>query len=184
MKPIFGYGSPRFSIGSLEAVFGSHQAAGRVEFEPVVKEFESLEGDLIEVFKGWRPTLRLRLLNVKTLDYQPHLRLIQIINSSKTMGIPLRCYPRYENGMNLPLSLIFKGRFGYEELTNLNAGQQIELEFSGKSLLSEIPGYVNLPSYLLISAGSYLLLDSEGSRLILPEKHYSEIVYTEEQTYS
>jgi hypothetical protein len=118
-----------------------------VEFEPVVTEFEDLEGDLIEVFKGWRPMLKLRLLNVKTLDYHAHLNLIQIINASKSLGLPLRCYPRYENGMNLPLDLILKGRFGYEELTNLNAGQQIELEFSGKRLHSEIPGYVNLPSY-------------------------------------
>lgn len=180
MKPIFGYGSPRFALGNLEAVFGAHQAAGRVEFEPVVTEFESLEGDLIEVFKGWRPLLKLQLLNVKMLDYQAHLSLIQIINASKTMGIALRCYPRYENGMNLPLDLIFKGRFGYEELTNLNAGQQIELEFSGKRLLSEIPGYVNLPAYLLIGEDSYLLLSADGSRLILPEANYSDIVFDDE----
>ena len=180
MKPIFGYGSPRFSLGNLEAVFGAHQAAGKVEFEPVVTEFEDLEGDLIEVFKGWRPILKLRLLNVKTLDYQAHLNLIQIINASKSLGLPLRCYPRYENGMNLPLDLIYKGRFGYEELTNLNAGQQLELEFSGKRLLSEIPGYVNLPSYLLIGEGAYLLLSSDGSRLVLPERNYTEIVFDED----
>lgn len=181
MKPIFGYGSPRFSLGSLEAVFGAHQGAGRVEFDPVVNEFESLGGDLIEVFKGWRPLVKLRLYNVKTLDYQAHLNLIQIINTSKVQGKTIRMYPRYENGMNLPLDVIFKGRFGYEELTNLNAGQQIELEFSGKRPMSEIPGYVNLPSYLLISAGSYLLLDPDGSRLILPETNYSEIVFDDDE---
>lgn len=184
MKPIFGYGSPRFSLGNLEAIFGAHQAAGRVEFEPVVAEFEDLEGNLIEVFKGWRAILRLRLLNLKPLDYQAHLSLIQIINASKRMGHPLRCYPRYENGMNLPLDLIFKGRFGYEELTNLNAGQQIELEFTGKRLLSEIPGYVNLPSYLLIGEGAFLLLSPDGSRIILPEANYSEIILDDEQIQS
>lgn len=184
MKPIFGYGSPRFALGNLQAYFGAHQAAGRVEFEPVEREFETLEGDIIEVFKGWRAKVLLRLLNVKNLDYLPHLALIQILSTSKQTGYPIRCYPRYENGMNLPLDLSFKGRFGYEELTNLNAGQQIELEFVAKSLLSEIPGYVNLPSYLLISDASYLLLSDNGSRLILPEANYTEPIFTDEEIQS
>lgn len=135
MKAIYGYGSPRFRLGDGEAVFGAHQGAGQVEFEPIGHEFETLAGDLIEVPRGWRATAKLRLLNVKNLDYAPHLKLIQLINLSRSTGLPLKCKPRFENGMQLELAVKLRGNFGYAELTNLNAGQSIELEFVAVRLL-------------------------------------------------
>ncbi len=181
MKAIYGYGSPRFRLGDGEAVFGAHQGAGQVEFEPIGHEFETLAGDLIEVPRGWRATAKLRLLNVKNLDYAPHLKLIQLINLSRSTGLPLKCKPRFENGMQLELAVKLRGNFGYAELTNLNAGQSIELEFVAVRLLSELPGFVNLPGYLLIGTGSYLLLSADGSRLLVPETNFSEIEIDDEE---
>lgn len=167
MKAIFGYGSPRFTLGNLSANFGAHHGAGRVTFEQSLHEFTTLSGKYIESFHGWRAVVTFHLYNVKNLDYEPHLRLINIINQSKITGHPIICQPRFDVPINLSLPLVFKSSFGFEEITNLNAGQTIDLEFRSQELFDSIPGFVNLPSYLLLGE-EYLGLGS-GDRLVLPE---------------
>lgn len=163
MKAIYGYGSPKFELGSLEASFGAHHGAGRIEYEPVSHEFETLSGELIEEFKGWRARVYLKLLNVKTNDYEPHLELIKIINESKRSGTAIKAYPRFSNGKSMMIELVFRGNFGYHELTNLNAGQEIELEMVSKGLAGELPGFVDVGGYLMIGESGYLMVN--GGRI-------------------
>jgi len=170
MYPIYSYGSPRFALGGTSVAFNSRQHAGQVRFEPAEEEMETLGGRLITVFRGWRAIITLRLYNLLEQDWADHLKLISIINHSKRSGQPLLLQPRFASGARLDLWVKLRGDFGHRELTTLNAGQEIELEFASVELLDEMPGIVNLPGYLLIGSNSYLLLDSAGSRLIIPEQ--------------
>jgi hypothetical protein len=72
----------------------------------------------------------------------------------------------------------------YEEITNLNAGQSIDLEFFTPELLSELPLVVNLPSFLLLDATSYLLISAAGDRLIIPHTNFNYIDVTTEESYA
>jgi hypothetical protein len=80
MYPIFSYGSPRFSLGNLSVHFNEKNPAGKVEFEPKEEFFETLSGDLIPRFKGYRAKVILKLWNLRG-GISGHLR-DEIINTS------------------------------------------------------------------------------------------------------
>lgn len=172
MKAIFGYGSPHFSLGNLRVQFAEHHGAGKVSFEPVVHEYTTLSGREVEVFDGWRAKVVFHLYNLRSLDYECHLKLLNIINVSKQTGQPIMCQPRFDLPIRLTLRLVLKSPVNFEEITNLNAGQTIDLEFVSYELLDAIPAFVNVPGYLLVGS-DYLSLGG-GDRLIIPEKDYQE----------
>lgn len=172
MKAIFGYGSPRFSLGNLSVQYEEHHGAGKVVFEPVVHEFSTLSGRIVEVFDGWRAKVSFHLYNLKSLDYEYHLKLLNIINISKQTGQPIVCQPRFDVPLRLTLRLVLKSEVGFEEIINLNAGQTVDLEFVSAELLDAIPSFVNLPAYLKVGA-DYLSLGG-GDRLIIPTRDYVE----------
>jgi len=178
------YGSPRFSLGNLSVHFSVRNPAGKVEFEPKEEMFETLGGDIIPRFKGYRAKVSVKLWNLRAQDYQDHLTLMNIINASRTNGVPILLQPRFSSGASLDIYVICKDKFGYDEITNLNAGQSLDLAFESKSLISELPLLVNLPSFLRLDAQGYLLLSISGDRLIIPETNYTEIDITQELSYS
>lgn len=182
MYSIYSYGSPRFSLGDQSVHFSAKNPAGKIWFEPVEEEFETLSGDIISVFKGWRAYASLLLYNLRDVDAQSHLKLIHIINASKAAGQPILLQPRYCAAASLNLYVVLEGNFGYNELGLVQAGQSLELQFKSQRLLTELPAIVNLPGYLKISATGYLLLDASGSRLILPAGKYIEIDTTAHET--
>lgn len=175
MYPILSYGAPRFSLGDVSVAFSCKNPAGTVEFEPVEEWVETLSGALISRFKGWRAVAYIKLYNIKDADMEKHLSLMNMINFSKRSGAPILLQPRYSTGINLDLWVLPKDNFGYKELTNLNAGQTIDLKFIAKQLMDELPKVVNRPGYLLLSEGFYLLLNADGSRLITRETGFEEI---------
>jgi len=143
-----------------------------VRFEPELHEYTTLSGRAIEVFDGWRAKVNFHLYNLKALDYEPHLKLLNIINVSKQTGQPIVCQPRFDLPIRLTLRLVLKSVVDFEEITNLNAGQTVDLEFVSYELLDTIPAFVNVPAYLLVGA-DYLSLGG-GDRLVIPEKDYQE----------
>lgn len=175
MYPIFSYGSPRFSLGNLSVQFSGKNPAGRVEFEPKEEFFETLSGDLIPRFEGYRVKVSLKLWNTRAQDYQAHLTLMNIINTSRSNKLPILLQPRFSTGSTLNLYVFAKNKFGYDEITNLNAGQSIDLNFESKSLVSALPLIVNTPCFLKLNANDYLLLSYAGDKLIIPEGNYAEI---------
>ncbi len=175
MYPILSYGAPRFSLGDVSVAFSSKNPAGTVEFEPVEEWAETLSGELISRFKGWRAVAYIKLYNIKDADMGKHISLMNMINSSKRNGAPILLQPRYSSGINLDLLVLPEGNFGYKEITNLNAGQTVELKFKAKQLMLDLPLVVNRPGYLQIAEGFYLLLNADGSRLITMNTGYVEI---------
>lgn len=184
MYPIFSYGSPRFCIGDLSVHFPTKNPAGEVVFEPKEEQLETLGGDAIPVFKGYRANVHLKLYNTGAQDYEKHLTMMNIINHSRTNRLPILLQPRFSSGATLNLWVYPKSDFGYKEITNLNAGQHIDLEFFSKSLLSALPLIVNLPRFLMLDAEHYLLLSTSGNKLILPSSNYHPVDVTSEPNYS
>ncbi|MCK9309116.1 MAG: hypothetical protein PHY48_12770 [Candidatus Cloacimonetes bacterium] len=174
MYPILSYGAPRFSLGDVSVVFSAKNPAGIVDFEPVEEWAETLSGYLINRFKGWRAVAYIKLYNIKDADLEKHLSLMNMINSSKRSGVPILLQPRYATGINLDLWVLLDGNFGYKEITNLNAGQTVELKFKAKQLMQDLPLVANRPGYLRLAEDAYLLL-KDGSRLIVRQTGYEEI---------
>lgn len=183
MYPIYSYGSPRFSIGDVSVHFPGKNPAGEVIFEPKEDQLETLGGDAIPVFKGYRANVHLKLYNTGAQDYEKHLTMMNIINHSRSNRLPILLQPRFSSGATLNLYVYPKSDFGYKEITNLNAGQSIELEFFSKKLLSELPLIVNRPRFLMLDSEHYLLLSEEGNRLILPTSNYSNVDINSEASF-
>lgn len=167
MYAMMGYGSPRLTCGDIDVHFSAKNPAGVVEWEPVEEQYETLSGDLLPRFKGYRAKITLTLYNMRATDYQDHIKLMKIINYSRNTGIPITILPRFNDGFTLSIPAYPVDSFGYKEITNLNAGQKLDINFKSKSLFQEVPAFVNLPSFLMLDAGSYLLLSADGSRLII-----------------
>jgi len=170
MYAIMGYGSPRLACGGMEVHFSAKNPAGTVEWEPVEEEFETLMGDLIMRFKGYRAKITLTLYNLRATDYEDHIKLMQIINESRSTGEPIYIDPRFSNGLSLTIAAYPVENFGYKEITNLNAGQKLDITFKSRSLFQELPAFVDIPSFLMLDEDNYLLLSADGSRLIIPRQ--------------
>jgi hypothetical protein len=183
MYPIFSYGSPRFSLGDLSVQFSGKNPAGQVGFEPEEEEHKTLSGRTITDFKGWRAKVTLKLWNLRPQDYQAHLKLINIINTHKQTGAGILLQPRFNSGATLSIFVKSKDIIDYKEITNLNAGQSVDLNFESIGLLDEIPKIVNLPRFLMLDATHYLLLGAGGGRLIIPETEYSKIDTTANESF-
>lgn len=184
MYPIFSYGAPRFSLGNLSVAFSNKNPAGTIEFEPKEDNFETLSGKQITNFKGYRAKITLKLYNLAPDDYQKHLQLLNIINTSRSFNVPILLQPRFSTGATLSLWVRAKSSISYKEITNLNAGQTVDLNFESDNLLSEMPLLVNLPGFLLLDSSHYLLLDSSGHKLILPYQNYTAIDITQQETFT
>jgi hypothetical protein len=184
MYPIYSYGSPRFSLGNLSVHFSTRFPAGLITFQPQEEHYETLSGGTVTVFKGYRALVQLKLYNMLAQDYQDHLTLLNIINTSRSLDKPILLQPRFSTGVTVSLWVKPQGDVKYEEITNLNAGQSIDLEFFTPELLSELPLVVNLPSFLLLDATSYLLLSAAGDRLIIPHTNFNYIDVTTEESYA
>lgn len=184
MYPIYSYGSPRFSLGNLSVHFSTRFPAGLITFQPQEEHYETLSGGTVTVFKGYRALVQLKLYNMLAQDYQDHLTLLNIINTSRSLDKPILLQPRFSTGVTVSLWVKPQGDVKYEEITNLNAGQSIDLEFFTPELLSELPLVVTLPSFLLLDATSYLLLSAAGDRLIIPHTNYNYIDVTTEESYA
>jgi len=180
---MFSYGSPRISLGNLSVHFPERDPAGKIWFEEIKQEFETLSGDTIVMSKGLRAHASLLLHNVRSTDGARHLALINILNTSRRTGSPILLQPRYDGSTSLGLWMILDSDFGYNALTNLDAGETLELKFKSKTLLDEIPGFIRTPQYLKLSATAYLLLSSEGAKLIVPFRNYVEIDPAAEVAY-
>lgn len=164
---IYSYGQPRFELGEKSVQFSDKNAPGKIWFEPEYDEFQTLGGDIIRNIKGWRARTTVRLYNLFTLDHEKHTDLIDMMNMSASAKIPLRIYPRFATGKVLGFDMLPEGKFGYEDIANLDVGQYIELEFKSQKRLSEVPKLVNLPAYLLVAVDGYLLISSEGNKVII-----------------
>lgn len=184
MYPIFSYGSPRFSLGDLSVHFPTKNPAGEVVFEPKEEHLETLGGDAIPVFKGYRANVHLKLYNTGAQDYQKHLTMMNIINHSRSNRLPILLQPRFSSGATLNLFVFCKSEFGYKEITNLNAGQSIDLEFFSKTLLNELPLIVNLPRFLMLDKEHFLLLSNSGNKLILPTSNYLPVDINSEPSFA
>lgn len=184
MYPIYSYGSPRFSLGNLSVHFSTRFPAGLITFQPQEEHYETLSGGTVTVFKGYRALVQLKLYNMLAQDYQDHLTLLNIINTSRSLDKPILLQPRFSTGVTVSLWVKPQGDVKYEEITNLNAGQSIDLEFFTPELLSELPLVVNLPSFLLLDATSYLLISAAGDRLIIPHTNFNYIDVTTEESYA
>jgi hypothetical protein len=184
MYPIFSYGSPRFSLGDLSVHFPTKNPAGEVVFEPREEALETLGGDAIPVFKGYRANVHLKLYNTGAQDYEKHLTMMNIINHSRTYRFPILLQPRFSSGATLNLWVYPKSEFGYKEITNLNAGQSIDLEFFSKKRLSELPLLVNRPRFLMLDDKHYLILSNAGNRLILPDTGYQHVNVSSEPNFN
>jgi len=184
MYPIFSYGSPRFSIGDLSVHFPTKNPAGEMHTEIKEEHLETLGGDVIPDFKGYRANVLLKLYNTGPQDYESHLKLMNIINHSRTHRLPIMLQPRFSSGATLCLYVFCKSNFGYKEITNLNAGQSIDLEFFSNKLLSKLPLIVNLPRFLMLDSEHYLLLSTSGNKLILPETGYSHVDINSEASFT
>jgi hypothetical protein len=184
MYPIYSYGSPRFSLGNLSVHFSTRFPAGLITFQPQEEHYETLSGGTVTVFKGYRALVQLKLYNMLAQDYQDHLTLLNIINASRILDKPILLQPRFSTGVTVSLWVKPQGDVKYEEITNLNAGQSIDLEFFTPELLSELPLVVNLPSFLLLDATSYLLISAAGDRLIIPHTNFNYIDVTTEESYA
>lgn len=167
MYPIFSYGAPRISLGDLSIQFGEENSAGEVTFIPEEENYKTLSGRLINKFKGFRVEVKLHLYNIMGQDYQKHLQLLNIINTSKSENVPILVQPRFSSGATLCIWMHIKDNIKYQEITNLNAGQTIDLVFESEELMSMIPLIVNLPGFLMLDEEHYLLLSSAGNRLII-----------------
>lgn len=172
---IFAYGSPRISLGNLSVLFPARDPAGKIWFEEIKEEFETLGGDAIIVSRGWRAYATLLLHNLRSTDAARHLKLINILNTSRKSKAPILLQPRYAGAYSLGLWMLLDSKISYEEITNLDAGQSLEITFKSKRLLDDIPAFIQSPSYLMITDTGYLLLDSGGARLLLPSRNYVEI---------
>lgn len=167
MYPIFGYGSPRFYIDDELCVhFDGKQAAGVVVFEPVEELIETLGGDLIRNFEGYRAQVSLKLYNTRNKDIDQHLMMLRIINKSRESGAEILLQPRYQNGRTLDLMVYPKGDLGYKEITNLNAGQDVELSFVSVRLLKNFPLVSSRPRFLKIGKGSFLVLKNKQRMIV------------------
>ncbi len=184
MYPIFSYGSPRFSLGDISVHFPTKNPAGEVVFEPREEALETLGGDAIPVFKGYRAIVHLKIYNTGAQDYNKHLTMMNIINHSRSNRLPILLQPRFSSGATLSLWVYPKSEFGYKEITNLNAGQSVDLEFFSKSLLSELPLIVNRPRFLMLDNEHYLLLSTSGNKLILPTSNFHPVDITSEESFA
>jgi hypothetical protein len=164
--------------------FSTRFPAGLITFQPQEEHYETLSGGTVTVFKGYRALVQLKLYNMLAQDYQDHLTLLNIINASRSLDKPILLQPRFSTGVTVSLWVKPQGDVKYEEITNLNAGQSIDLEFFTPELLSELPLVVNLPSFLLLDATSYLLLSAAGDRLIIPHTNFNYIDVTTEESYA
>lgn len=159
MYPIFNYGSPRFYVHEqLNVHFDTRQAAGMVVFEPVEEFITTLGGKSIPVFKGYRANVSLKLYNTRSSDSDQHIILMKVINHARQMRKAILLQPRYCNGRTLDLYVYPEGDFGYKEITNLNAGQSIELTFHSEELLTSLPLVSAIPAFLKIDKDSFLKL--------------------------
>jgi hypothetical protein len=164
--------------------FSTRFPAGLITFQPQEEHYETLSGGTVTVFKGYRALVQLKLYNMLAQDYQDHLTLLNIINTSRSLDKPILLQPRFSTGVTVSRWVKPQGDVKYEEITNLNAGQSIDLEFFTPELLSELPLVVNLPSFLLLDATSYLLLSAAGDRLIIPHTNFNYIDVTTEESYA
>jgi hypothetical protein len=164
--------------------FSTRFPAGLITFQPQEEHYETLSGGTVTVFKGYRALVQLKLYNMLAQDYQDHLTLLNIINASRILDKPILLQPRFSTGVTVSLWVKPQGDVKYEEITNLNAGQSIDLEFFTPELLSELPLVVNLPSFLLLDATSYLLISAAGDRLIIPHTNFNYIDVTTEESYA
>lgn len=184
MYPIYSYGSPRFALGNLSVHFSKKFPAGQITFQPSEEHYETLSGKTVSVFKGYRALVQLKLYNALPQDYQDHLTLLNIINTSRALDKPILLQPRFSTGVTLSLWVKPQGDIKYEEITNLNAGQSIDLEFFTPALLSELPLIVNTPRFLMLDDAHYLLLSTAGNKLILPYTNYQYIDTESEETFT
>jgi len=170
MYAMMGYGSPRLTCGDIDVLFSGKNPAGVVEWEPVEELYETLSGDLLPRFKGYRAKITLTLYNMRATDYQDHIKLMNIINLSRSSGTPITILPRFSNGISLSIPAYPVENFGYKEITNLNAGQKLDVNFKSKALFRDLPAFVDIPSFLMLDETRYLLLSGDGSRLIIPRQ--------------
>lgn len=183
MYPIYSYGSPRFALANLSVSFPAHNSAGIISFLPVEEHHETLSGKTITIFKGYRAEIQLKLFNLKPQDYQLHLTLINIINQSRKAAKPILLQPRFSSGATLSLYVTPQDEIRYEDITNLNAGQSINLKFFTPDLLSALPLIVNTPRFLMINDSSYLILSSSKNKVIIPHTNYQEISTTTNESF-
>ncbi len=184
MYAIFSYGSPRFAIGNLSVHFHRRNPAGQIIFQPKEEHLETLSGDTITVFKGYRALVRIKLWNLAPQDYQDHLTLLNIINQSRSHGAPILLQPRFSSGATPSFWVLPEKDIKYEEITNLNAGQGVELEFFTPALLSQLPLIVNTPRFLMLDSTHYLLLSAANNKLIIPYTNYQEADMSSEASFT
>jgi hypothetical protein len=173
-KTIDGFGAVKVedieSDGQRYVTFDSDHNKGLIKRSPEFYERKTINHKDISILLGYRVSIKLELVNLNPDDYLLFFALYDILNGAHGHGVPIRIYPSYdaESIYNVYYDVKLKSDIGLLQLSTIEAGQTLELEFKSEELIKTLPKMVQtyLPEYLLTEEGAKLLLET-GGKIIL-----------------
>jgi hypothetical protein len=144
VKHIWGFGGVRLICGSTTCDLP--YATGTLAFEPRIVSNETLAGEMITQFVGYRVRIGVTAQNSCATDYTEFLKLISILNDNIRDEVPLLVYPLFTSGDN---NLVYQVRvtsgIEFAQIARVKAGQTIELAFESVSLINTLPSLTSDP---------------------------------------
>jgi len=122
------------------------------------------------VFKGYRVTAELRLLNIREDDYIQFARLISMLADGKDVFVQ----PRFgvDDGAfsanNLGFTMRLDSDVSFEDLNRVEIGQELKLKFVQRGLVKSIPTSVK---YFInenwVDQADNQMVDQDGNTFIM-----------------
>lgn len=141
-KHIWGFGGVRLETGNYTATFTN--AVGKLAFEPKIVANETLNGDIVQFFLGYRVKIEFTAYNVCDDDYTEHLNLVSVMNDAMYYGNDLTIYPHYSTtDSNVSYTCRCTSAIDWSSVAAVQAGQSITLTFESTGLVNTLPAIVS-----------------------------------------
>lgn len=166
-RTVWGFGGVKFEFDSS---IEFPKAAGTLWFQQVGKIYTAKNGEQVNLLKGYRAMISVRLWN-NNADGSDAILISELFDMiSAAHGLPISIYPRYEPTVSsgLEFECILTSDIKMVDISNVAVGQYIDLEFSGAYLIDRIPTFVDNPaSYYVIDIDSNTVTDINGNILTM-----------------
>ncbi len=168
MDMLWGFGAVTFSDG-VDTITLNH-ATGRLGFTEERNVYRTKSGGTVVNHRGYRAKISVKLWNIgkadKKADAQTLSEVVAMLNSTKNVGIIVA--PRVEAAGSLHYLCLLDSDIDPEDISyNVPVGQTLDLEFTGKETLPNLPTFTSSEEYYnVVDADGDQIVDDDGNKII------------------
>jgi len=140
MQHIFGFGKVR--IEKNDQVVTLEYSSGHMFFEDSNVDIQCLNGTVARFYEGSRPKITLTIRNLGN-ETTALLRLMRMLNAARTDNQGVLVYPNYINATSMCYQCHFGGTFDPKTISEIEAGQKFDLDFTGVDWVTSVKPYIN-----------------------------------------